>query len=141
MDAARFDALSRAFAVGHSRRGVTRLLGGLAIAGSLDGPRSTETLAKHKHKRKHKKKCAQAGQPTNKKHKQCCSGLIVDGSGVCNPSNLSPPPPVPPPPPCATTCTGCCDAAGGCQPGTSSGSCGGGGAACQVCGGSTPVCI
>src|SRR5262245_27981793 len=94
MDAARFDALSRAFVAGHSRRGVTRLLGGLAIAGSLVGPGSTETQAKHKHKKKHKK-CAQAGQPTNKKHKQCCRGLVVDGSGVCNPVSPPPPPPVP----------------------------------------------
>jgi hypothetical protein len=40
--------------------------------------------ADQQRKRKKKKKsCAQAGQPLNKKHKQCCSGLMPDASGVC----------------------------------------------------------
>lgn len=77
MEAHRFTARLAALAPVHSRRAVLRLLGGLGLAGSA-GP--TYAKKKHRHKRR---KCAQSGQPTNKKRQRCCAGLVKDPSGHC----------------------------------------------------------
>ena len=79
MDADRFDTLSRALTPGHSRRGLTRLLGGAL----LGGPLAALGLAESEAKRKKKKK-------TNKR-------------------TTSPPPPPPPPPPSPPDDCGGCD--------------------------------
>ena len=78
MDADRFDALLAALTAAPSRRAALRLLGGLGLAGLVG-----QTDAKKKHK---KKKCAKAGQPTSKKRKQCCAGLVKDATGRCAPA-------------------------------------------------------
>jgi hypothetical protein len=55
MDGSRFDAWSRAFADAHSRRGLTRLLAGLALGGAFALRERAETAAKHKrHKKRHR---------------------------------------------------------------------------------------
>jgi hypothetical protein len=78
-DVHRFTALLATLTPAPSRRAALRLLSGLGLAG-LVGP----TAAKNKHKRK-KKKCAKAGQPTSKKRKKCCKGLVKDATGRCAP--------------------------------------------------------
>jgi hypothetical protein len=112
MDGSRFDALSRSLAAGHSRRGLTRLLGSLALGGASSRLGVAESEAKKKHKPK-KKACP----PCKTRKKGKCKGLLPDGSactggtcqgGVCLPTPL--PPPSPPPDPCAapplpTACT------------------------------------
>jgi hypothetical protein len=60
MDGSRFDALSRMVAAGSSRRGLMRLLGGLALVGPLTLVGQAETTAKRK---KHKKKHRRASPP------------------------------------------------------------------------------
>jgi hypothetical protein len=81
MNADRFDTLLAALTTAPSRRTALRVLGGLALAG-LVGQAGAKKKKKKKRK-KHKKKCAPAGQPTSKKRKQCCPGLVKDGSGLC----------------------------------------------------------
>jgi hypothetical protein len=82
MDGSRFDAWSRTLVTAHSRRGLTRLLVGLAVGGPLAGLGRSETAAKPKRRKK--------------KHQR----------------PTSPPPPVsPPPPPCPDgqrLCRGSC---------------------------------
>lgn len=80
--------------------------------------------------KKHKKKCALAGQATSKKRKHCCTGLIKDSTGRCA-EGFSPR--------CAETCAGCCDGAI-CRSGTSVTACGAGGALCEVCSGVKTTC-
>jgi hypothetical protein len=45
MDDARFDALTKTLSIGHTRRGLTRLLGGLSLGGMLSVLGTTEALA------------------------------------------------------------------------------------------------
>ena len=96
MDADRFDALLVALSTAPSRRVALRLLSGLGLAGLFG-----QTNAKHKKKKK--KPCAKTGQKPGKKRKQCCKGLVQDGSGVCV-SPTSSPPSAPPPGCTPTTC-------------------------------------
>jgi hypothetical protein len=76
MDAHRFDALTRSLGAGASRRGLGRILGGLALSGGIAAHGSERADAKKK--RKHKKK-------KNKKKdcsKHCSAGLCCDGECV-----------------------------------------------------------
>lgn len=114
MDAGRFTALPpllrAALAAAHPRRAALRLLGGIGLAALAD---QTEARKRKKHK---KKRCAQAGQPTSKKRKRCCSGLDKDATGRCiRPSGGCTPGSCPPGQiclrsgmcqPCTVTCTG-----------------------------------
>jgi hypothetical protein len=52
MDGSRFDAWSRALVTAHSRRGLIRLLSGLALGGSLALLGRVDTKAKHKKRKK-----------------------------------------------------------------------------------------
>jgi hypothetical protein len=125
MDDSRFDALSRAFADGHSRRGLTRLLGSLALGGALARLGVAESVAKKKHKSK-KKACP----PCKKRRKGKCKGLLPDGTacsgGTCRGGNCMATVPPPPPPVCTTNaeCSGgqVC-VAGACVDCTSFGQC------------------
>ena len=56
MDGSQFDALSRTFAVGRSRRGLTQLLAGLAFGGSLANLQAMETKAKKKRGKRKKRR-------------------------------------------------------------------------------------
>jgi hypothetical protein len=95
MDDAHFDALVRSFSAGHSRRGLSRLVGGLVLAGPLAFLLELEAEGKRKKGKKKKKK-----KP---------SGPIV------SPSQPAPPPTVPPPPP-LDRCPGQKLCGGGCIP-------------------------
>src|SRR4051812_48523450 len=77
---------------------------------------------KHKGKKKHKKQCSQTGRAPQS-NLGCCSGLELDGSGICT---------TPSSPTCATTCAGCC-AGETCNTGTSNDVCGTGGNTCTTC--------
>ena len=77
MNADRFDALLAAVTTASTRRAALRVLGGLGLGGLFG-----QADAKKKHK-KNKKKCAKAGQTPGKKRKQCCKGLVKDGTGRC----------------------------------------------------------
>jgi predicted outer membrane repeat protein len=80
MDETRVDALARAVGAGSSRRVLLAgLRGGLLAMLSL-ARGGEDGVAKNKRK---KKKCAKAGQPTSKKRKKCCKGLVKDETGVC----------------------------------------------------------
>jgi hypothetical protein len=64
MDASRFDSCSRALGEVRSRRGVTRLIAGLAVVGSASGLPWSEAAAKqHKHKHKQHKKTSRPSAP------------------------------------------------------------------------------
>lgn len=97
MDAGHFDHHIRSLSESGTRRRVLHILAVLPAVGGLsaliagDETASArhrpaggqhQSIAAEKHK-KHKKKCARAGQPTNKKHKQCCQGLVKGPDGVC----------------------------------------------------------
>lgn len=86
MDADRFTTFLAALTAAPSRRTALRALGGLGLTG---------WFGQSEAKKKHKKKCARAGQRPGKKRKKCCAGLVPDGSGVCGHST-SPSPPRPP---------------------------------------------
>ena len=60
MDGSQFDALSRALAAAHSRRGLTGLLGGLLVGGSLPLLYAAEGAAKRKKAAPKKAKKAKA---------------------------------------------------------------------------------
>src|SRR5262249_38343340 len=55
MDGSRFDAWSRALVTGHSRRGLTRLLGGLTLGSLVSRVDFAEIGAKKKKHKKHKR--------------------------------------------------------------------------------------
>lgn len=171
MDSNQFDLLARAFARMRSRRAALQVLTALPIGAVLApwlteseaakrkrrqpkrhhdrhhardgqaGPHRHRAEASKKKKKKKKKTCAQAGQaPQNSLG--CCSGLVVNGSGICSTANPSPPPPGPPSPPpvCAASCAGCCTGET-CSAGTSGDACGAGGDACTACSGLQGTCF
>ncbi len=81
MDQTRFDALTKSLTAGHSRRGITRLLGGLALSSPLVswlGVAESEAKKKTKKKKKKKKKKNQL--------KQChdFAGYERCGIGCCD---------------------------------------------------------
>jgi hypothetical protein len=79
MDGSRVDALARALTAGRSRRGLTRLLGGLTLGGPLALLGLAPSAAKHKGgkgKKKHKKPAC-PGQ-------QICNGACIPTSACCN---------------------------------------------------------
>lgn len=77
MDVHHFDALTRYLRSIGSRRRVLRLLTAVSIIGGLSARESQVTDAKPK------SKCAKAGQPTNRKHRRCCRGLVKGSDGRC----------------------------------------------------------
>ena len=106
MTIAHFDALTRSLAESHSRRGITRLLGGLGLSATLPAllgllsPDATAARKKHK-----KKPCP----PCKKRSKGRCKKKLRDGTacrgGTCRGGScvaLAAPSPPPPPGP---TCT------------------------------------
>src|SRR4051812_38048732 len=83
MDESQFDALSRAVATGHSRRRLTRLLGGLALSGPLLLGGGIGISAKHKHHKKHKHHAPTAPPsppPPPPPPIDPCQGLKANGS-------------------------------------------------------------
>src|SRR5215211_3521583 len=95
MDGSRFDALSRSLAANRSRRGLTRLLGGVAVAGPLGLLGLTETGAKKK-----KVTLCYQGQ-TKTVSKQAKKKYLKRGAtlGAC--ATVPLPPPGPPGPTCS----------------------------------------
>src|SRR5215216_3153907 len=99
MTADRVATLMSALAATPSRRATLSALCGLRLAGLLG-----QTEAKKS--KKHRKKCAKAGQSPNKKRKRCCPELARDETDRCAaPSPASPPSLVPPP--CDVCGSGC----------------------------------
>jgi hypothetical protein len=84
MDAERFDTLARTLTHGHSRRSLTRLLGGLSLGGPLALLGLAEVEAKRKKKKRKKKKPVAISPPP-------LSATCVEGqrpcNGACIPSN------------------------------------------------------
>lgn len=162
MDGNQFDTLAKALAGLRSRRETLRALTALPLGGLLislgeetseagnrrqrhrhrgqqtRGARRQDVAAKRKRKQKHKKKpCAQAGQAPWNSSVACCSGLALDGSGVCSSATLLPSPPLTP---CAGHCNGCC-AGETCRAGTGRRACGTGGGPCAKCVAPAGTCI
>jgi hypothetical protein len=87
MHISRFDALSRALAVGHSRRNLTRLLTFLGVAGALSPlVDASQTMAKKRRRRK--KKHGQDPGPSNGSTTTpppctCRGGTCTNGQCVC----------------------------------------------------------
>lgn len=141
VDARNFDALVQHLKRASTRRCLLHLFVLLPVLGDRQAFFTTSpALADHErsHRRsqatgekKHKKKCAQSGQPTSKKRKRCCQGLVKGPDGRCAPSVS---------PTCAATCAGCC-AGAKCQPGDADTACGIGGAACSSCANPSPLCV
>ena len=73
MDAHRVDAFTRALGVGSSRRGLARILGGLALAGGIVGHSAKPAAGKKKKKNNDKKK-----KPCKNCHGECCDGKCVN---------------------------------------------------------------
>jgi hypothetical protein len=106
----RFTARLDALIAMSSRRTALRVLSGLGLAGLVD-----HTDAR----KKHKQKCAKAGQAPSKKRKKCCKGLAKDATGHCARPASSPPPCMPracPADSCGSMSDGCGGAlsCGGC---------------------------
>jgi hypothetical protein len=119
MDASRFDRLVASLVRPGSRRGLLGFLAALSLAapvGALLGEESAATKGRQGTQRRHgalrqpisavkkkrKKKCAHAGQPTSKKHKRCCTGLVKTGNICTQPGPPPSPPPCASPGPCQT---------------------------------------
>ena len=84
MDASRFDALSRFFSDGTSRRRMMRLLGGLTLGGAFTALPFVDVLAKKKHKKK--KKCKKSQRKCGKKclpATSCCTTADCDNCETC----------------------------------------------------------
>jgi hypothetical protein len=64
MDGSRFDALSRSLVRGHSRRGLSQVLGGLVLSGLLTRRGLTEAAAKRKKKKKKRPTAPPVSPPT-----------------------------------------------------------------------------
>ncbi len=124
MDGEGFDRLCRSVVGAGSRRQVLAILAGglpsfLPLTGLVHDTHATRKRRpahqRHQsahdshqaHAQKKKKKCAAAGQAPSKKRKACCTGLVLDGSGVCVSLTLSPPSPPPPSPPSPPPPGGC----------------------------------
>jgi hypothetical protein len=101
MDTTYFDALTKSLGESHSRRGITRLLGGLALGGPLALLGLDEAAAKCKKKCGPCKRCKK-GKCKPKLAGTACAGGTCQG-GVCAPGAgpASPPPPLP----CTTAAT------------------------------------
>src|SRR5215204_218450 len=85
MDETRFDALARSLTQPRSRRGLTRLLGGLGVGGPLALFGAGETAAKPKKKKKNKKKSA-AALPVSPPPSGCtpdCAGKRCGDANGC----------------------------------------------------------
>lgn len=157
MHANRFDCLTKTIVAVGSRRGLLRLVVALPLAGTLaslfDEPETDAAGRRHRRKKTHhhqrgkgkrnrkgkqkgkdkgKDKCTKAGRAPRKGN-PCCSGLVTDGSGLCNAVT-------PAPPTCAVTCTGCCSGET-CSAGTSEAACGTDGESCAVCSGVRGICF
>jgi hypothetical protein len=111
MDGSRFDALSRSLFAGSSRRGLTRLLGGLTAGGSLSFLGLASAEAGRKKGKKGKK-----GKKDKKKKKRAptCFDRVTNGSE----SDVD----------CGGTCPRCvdgkrCASGGDCQSGFCTGTC------------------
>jgi hypothetical protein len=76
MDGSQFDAFSRALSRDHSRRGLTRLLSGLALAGSVTWPAPMPTAAKRK---KHKKRRGSTVPPPSPPPGPTCTDGVKNG--------------------------------------------------------------
>src|SRR4029450_12978206 len=100
LGSADIDRLARMLAAPTTRRRIGRLLSALPLATGLAARLAeandaahrrhrTRRRRAHRHDRlqderkKKKKRCAKPGQPTSKKRKKCCPGLVKDDSGVC----------------------------------------------------------
>jgi hypothetical protein len=109
MDRSSFDALARsltgALAGTTTRRGITQLLGGLALGGPLALLRRGEADAKCKKKCGPCKRCKK-GKCKKKAAGTACPGGTCQG-GACVPATASPPPP-PAPLTCAEVCGANC---------------------------------
>jgi predicted outer membrane repeat protein len=83
MDGNRFNHLARSL-IAPSRRGFSRALAGLGLAGGLATlPGLTDVAAKKKGKGKNKKKCAEAGGKAIKGKGKCCQGSARVCIGRC----------------------------------------------------------
>jgi hypothetical protein len=122
MDPTRFDRLVASLVRPGNRRGLLRLLAAVPVVSlplvtpPLPAPFGTlfaeegeaakgqkVGAGKKQVGADKKKKCARAGQRTNRRHRRCCPGLVKRGK-VCTQPNPPPSPPTPPPTPPA--CTG-----------------------------------
>jgi hypothetical protein len=79
MDSNRFDAFARTLSAGRSRRGVTRLVGGLALAGPAALLALLGSDAKRKKRKKKKKKTRVTGCSSDRQ----CTGGRVCRAGSC----------------------------------------------------------
>ena len=90
MESTTFDVLTQTFAIRHSRRGMTRLLGGLALGGPL------ALLGLSKAEAKCRKKCGPCKRCKKGKCKPRPAGTVCAGGtcqgGACVPTTPPPPP-------------------------------------------------
>jgi hypothetical protein len=145
MDGSRFDTLSRALVRDHSRRGLTRLLGGLVLGGSLAVRGSPADEAKGKGKKHHKKHRGRSGPTCPEGQKpcqggcipsnQCCENSDCPGGRICQSGACVCPPERPLVCPGTSVCAQCCSL-DDCHPvGSADGlACQGGQCVCTVAG-------
>jgi hypothetical protein len=83
MDESRIDALSRSFSADSSRRGLTRILAGLSVVGSLSFFGLSGAEAKRKKGKKSKKKKKRSQRPTCTDGRLNGSESDIDCGGTC----------------------------------------------------------